>query len=447
MSKRTITRAATAALAILTLINFLNYIDRYVMAAVVSGVGEEFGLNRQGEGLLGSMFMIVYTVASPFSGWLGDRTRRKYLVAGGVLLWSLATVGSGLVSSYGGLLLMRALVGIGEAGYATVAPAIIGDLYKKDRRSRMLAYFYMATPVGSALGFVLGGVVAEHSVAILEAVGLPGDMMSGWRLAFLIAGAPGLLMSVLALFMHEPLRGATEQGEWEEPTSGPVRSAWGTLLRTPGWRDNTIGATLMTFAIGGLAFWMPTFLQDVHGMDQGAAGTAFGGVTVVAGIIGTLVGGTLGDRAFRRGSGGFFRVSGMGLLIGAPFALLAPLMGSIPLTLALVFVAELFLFLNTGPLNAALVGCVAPRYRATAVAMNVLFIHALGDAISPYLLGAAADLSEGALGSSMALRLAVAVNALPIAVGGAYLLRSAKRYDRAGNLSGLPSSRPNDEQT
>lgn len=445
MPKRTIARAATAALAILTLINFLNYIDRYVMAAVVSGVGEEFGLNRQSEGLLGSMFMIVYTIASPFSGWLGDRTRRKYLIAGGVLLWSLATVGSGLVDSYGGLLVMRALVGIGEAGYATVAPAIIGDLYDKDRRGRMLAYFYMATPVGSALGFVLGGLVAEHSVAILEAVGLPGDAMSGWRLAFLIAGAPGLIMSVLALVMHEPERGATEQGEWDEGRDKKV-SAWKMLRQTPGWRDNTIGATLMTFAIGGLAFWMPSFLQDVHDLDEGAAGTAFGGVTVVAGIIGTLVGGALGDRAYKKGAGGFFRVSGMGLLIGAPFALLAPLAGSVPVTLALIFIAELFLFLNTGPLNAALVGCVPPSFRATAVAMNVLFIHALGDAISPYLLGAVADLSEGALGEATALRLAVAINAIPIAVGGAYLLRAAKRYDKSGNLSGLPRSSSPDEQ-
>lgn len=446
MPKRTIARAATAALAILTLINFLNYIDRYVMAAVVSGVGDEFGLNRQSEGLLGSMFMIVYTVASPFSGWLGDRTRRKYLVAGGVLLWSLATLGSGLVETYGGLLVMRALVGVGEAGYATVAGPIIADLYGKDRRGRMMAYFFMAAPVGSALGFVLGGTVAQHSVAILEAVGLSGDLISGWRLAFLVAGAPGLLMSVIALLMREPARGQSEDEEWNEPASQRSERAWRTLLSTPGWRDNTIGTTLMTFAIGGLAFWMPSFLQDVHGMEEGSAGTAFGAVTVVAGVIGTLVGGALGDRAFKKAAGGLFRVSGWGLVIGAPFALASGLANSTTLTLAFIFFAELFLFLNTGPLNAALVGSVAPRIRAMATAMYVLCIHALGDAISPYLLGAIADLSEGALGSNTALRLAVAINAIPIAVGGAYLLRVAGRYDKAGNLSGLPRSASPDEQ-
>jgi MFS family permease len=216
VSEAQTTRAyATAVLVVLTAINFLNYIDRYVLAAVLESVRLDFGLDDADSGLLGLMFIVVYSIASPFTGWLGDRSTRKYLVAGGVGLWSLATVGCGYADSHGELLVMRALVGIGEAGYATVAPAMIADVFEPRRRGRMLAYFYLAIPVGSALGYVLGGWIAGSweslvSPGTLAWLGLADAADPGWRLAFLFAGVPGLLFALGALMLAEPIRGGRD---------------------------------------------------------------------------------------------------------------------------------------------------------------------------------------------------------------------------------------------
>lgn len=413
---------------VLTAVNFLNYIDRYVLAAVLDGVNTSFALSDAQGGLLTSMFVIVYMIASPLTGAWGDRATRKYIVAGGVALWSLATVGSGLAPDYGTMLFTRALVGIGEAGYAAVAPAMIADLFVEKRRGRMLAYFYLAIPMGSAIGFGLGGAVAENHEEVLGAFGLGHIDLEGWRVALCVAGVPGLLMAVLAVFMPEPKRGASDEHEYLGGTRADlsIRDGIRTLFKNPAWRIDTVGMTLMTFAMGGIAAWMPTYLQRAHAMSEGEAGMTFGAITVVAGLIATLVGGQLGDRAFAKRAGGYFRVSGWGLLLGAPFVLAMPLLGAKSAVLIAAFVAEFFLFLNTGPLNAALVACVGPQLRATAVAVNVLFIHALGDAISPLIIGVGSDLMGG---GGEGLGIAIAFTALPLAAGGVVLIRGAKRVD------------------
>ena len=435
---------ARTTLIVLTAINFLNYIDRYVLAAVLESVRVDFGLTDANAGLLGLMFILVYTIASPFSGWLGDRGTRKYLVAGGVGLWSLATVACGYAESYEQLLVMRALVGIGEAGYATVAPGMIADLFVPERRGRMLAYFYLAIPVGSALGYVLGGWIAGNWADLLgpdalALLGLADASEPGWRLAFLFAGLPGIACAIAAVVIPEPVRGAHDPrptGHDAAPASSPIVGIK-RLFESPAFRSTTGGMVLMTFTMGGLAFWMPTFLQRAHGMDEAAAGTVFGGVTVVAGLIATLAGGHFGDRAFARSQGGYLRISGWGLILGAPITLIMAMLGARELVLILAFVAEFFLFLNTGPLNAALIGCVPANLRAMSIAVNVLFIHAFGDAISPYLMGSISDLFGarlaggvfGATPEAAGMRLAIAATAVPLVFGGLWLLRGAKVLD------------------
>lgn len=401
---------ATAILVVLTTINFVNYLDRYVVSAVLEPMKLELSLSDGQAGLLATVFMVVYMLASPISGHFGDRLNRHRIAAIGIGLWSLATVGSGLADDYTSLLVMRAAVGIGEAGYATVAPSVIADLFGPKERGRKLSYFYLAVPMGSALGYLVGGAVAAEY---------------GWRAAFFVAGAPGLVLAIVAWFLPEPQRGATDP---EPPTpSLPLRDAVRRVWRSPAWRTNTAGTTMMTFAMGGLAFWMPAFLMRQFDLQVADANFKFGLVTVVAGLIGTLLGGYLGDRAFAKGQGGYFRVSGYGLLLGAPFAAFLPYLPSATLVFVFVFGAELLLFLNTGPLNAALVACVPASLRARAVAINVFFIHALGDAISPWLIG---ELSEAA-----SLRLAVATTAVPIAIGGVLLWSGARAVDaREGGL-------------
>ena len=399
------TRLATTVLVVLTSINFVNYLDRYVLSAVLVPLSGELGIDDVEGGLLGSVFMGVYMVAAPLGGYLGDRMVRKWIVAGGVGLWSLATLGSGLAQDYSTLLVMRALIGIGEAGYATVAPTMIADLFEPQRRGRKLSYFYLAIPMGSALGYLLGGWVGEAH---------------GWRAAFYVAGGPGLLLAIAAALLPEPRRGGLDGDERLERL--PPAATVGRMFRSPAWVINTAGTTLMTFAMGGLAFWMPTFLVRAHGLGLAAANIQFGAVTVVAGLIGTLLGGYLGDRAQARGEGGYLSVSGWGLLLGAPFALLLPILPSAPLVFAAAFAAELLLFLNTGPLNAALVACMPSSLRASAFAVNVFLIHALGDAVSPTLMGAISETSN--------LGVAVGFTALPIAVGGIVLVMGARFVTR-----------------
>lgn len=396
-------RTAVAILAVLTAINFVNYLDRYVLSAVLEPIKLELHLQDDASGLLGTVFMVVYMAAAPLGGHLGDRIARNRVAAVGIALWSLATVGSGLAQDYPTLLAMRAAVGIGEAGYATVAPAVIADLFRPEARGRKLAIFYLAIPVGSALGYVVGGAVAEAW---------------GWRSAFFVAGAPGLVLGIVAWLLPDPPRGAMDDEREPTPAAVTLADALRSVLRNVAWRDVTVGMTLMTFAMGGIAFWMPSYLVREHGLGVGEANTAFGGVTVVAGFIGTLLGGALGDRAVRRRSGGYLRVSGWGLLLGAPLAALLPFAGTPSMVFVVAFFAELLLFLNTGPLNAALVASVPPALRARAVAINVFFIHALGDAISPWLMGLASK--------QTGLGVAIAATAVPIAAGGLVLLRGAK---------------------
>ncbi len=396
---------------VLTTINFLNYIDQRLLSAVLESIKAEWTLSDAQGGLLGSVFVIVYTMAAPV-GYLGDRLRRKNLIAGGVLLWSLATVGAAFARNYHELLLARALLGVGEACYATIAPSIIADLYSPDRRSRKLAYFYLATPVGSALGYIIGGYIGQYY---------------GWRAVFLCGGLPGLLFALLAFLMIEPERGRYDHSEGPAAPGLSLPATIKRLLQTPAWRINTIGLAMMTFTVGGLALWMPSYLERVHGMEQGPANLLFGGITVVAGICGTLVGGALGDRMQARSAGGYFKLSGIGLLACSPFVVLMTLLGWLPGVFIVVFVAELLLFLNTGPLNAALVGCVPVQMRGSAFAVNILCIHAFGDALSNLLLGVISDAATPLLGSAAAgLSVAVGVTAIPVALGGIVLLRGAR---------------------
>lgn len=405
-------RSAFAMLFVLTSINFVNYIDRYVVSAVAEAIGTEFRLDDDVTGSVGSAFMIAYTIVAPLAGWLGDRAQRRRIVALSVATWSLATLGSAWAPDVETLLAMRALVGVGEAGYATVAPSMIADLYPPEERGRKLSRFYLAIPLGSALGYLVGGAVSEPF---------------GWRAAFMVASAPGLVLAIVAWFLPEPVRGAMDRAPSGAPattTAVPVREAWKTMRTSSQWRAATFGMTLMTFAMGGIAFWMPTFLQREYELGPFAANISFGAVTVVAGFAGTIFGGWLGDRLLRKHDGGYFTVSGWGLLLGAPFVLMMPLVGNLPIALVCAFFAESLLFLNTGPLNAALVASVPVSMRASAFAVNVFCIHAFGDAGSPILLGEISKATD--------LSWAIAACMLPIAVGGAVLLREASRLRRSG---------------
>jgi MFS transporter, Spinster family, sphingosine-1-phosphate transporter len=399
-------RQARYGLTILTLINLLNYLDRYIAAGMMPRIMEAFHVDKAAAGLLGSVFIIVYMVFAPLAGVLGDRFPRRVVLAGGVFLWSLATVGGGFASTFAALLVARSIVGIGEAGYGTVAPGLIADLFQRKERSRMLAYFYVAIPVGSAMGFALGGWLG-HAYS--------------WQHAFWVAGIPGLLVAVFALRVPDPPRGATDEGP--PPVKVPFMVGLLRLRRNATYWTAVGGLTLMTFSIGGLANWMPSFLELERGVKPEIAGLYFGAITAVAGVAGTLVGGWLGDVADRRSTTGGMSLSGWGLLLAVPFMVLVARNRSPLVIFGAVAAAQFFIFLNNGPLNAAIVSAVPADVRSFAVGLSVLAYHALGDAISPPIIGMIADRSS--------LGMAILLNAIPVGVGGLLLVIGARLLGHA----------------
>lgn len=359
-------------LSILFSANLLNYIDRQVIYAVFPLIKEDLNLSDTALGTLGSVFMIFYMVSAPLFGWLGDRMKRVKLAAAGLFAWSIATAAAGFSRGYWSLLSARTFVGVGEASFGTVSPGVLADYFSSTLRGRILSLFYLAIPVGSACGYLLGGLLGHNF---------------GWNAAFLVVGIPGLLLTMPVWLLKEPLRGT------EENVHSGMPGGYKQFLSNRSFILNSLSMTAMTFAMGGLAQWLPTFLFRVHNLDVAEGNTMFGLVTILAGITGTLTGGWLGDYFQSRSDKGYLHISGWGFLIAVPFTIVALVTSSTTYCMIAIFMAEFFLFLSTGPLNTVIVNVTCPSVRAMAFALNIFFIHALGDAISPVIIGSLSDLA------------------------------------------------------
>ena len=369
--------SASRLLWILFAVNLFNYIDRQILFAVFPAVKIDLQLSDTQLGLLASAFMWVYLSAAPVFGVLADRGSRPRLMGLGVGIWSAATALSGVIRSYTQLLLGRAVVGIGEASYGSVAPAMLSDAFEPAHRGRALAIFSMAIPVGSALGYLLGGVF---------------ERAFGWRAAFFIVGIPGLWLAWTVGRLSDVARGGSAiTGAAPARTPAPRLADYLELIRTRSYLLNCFAMTAMTFAVGGLAAWVPTYLVRIRGMGLAEANLVFGILTLVSGLGGTMAGGWLGDRLVARLPTAYFLVSGAGLAISVPFAAGVILLDDRTWVLVAIFLAEVFIFLNTGPLNAIIADVSRSEVRATAYAMNIFVIHALGDAISPAIVGMVSD--------------------------------------------------------
>lgn len=385
---------ARHALILLLLINLFNYIDRQVLAAVEPEIAKTFfpkvidlqtGEEREPPGsntlmgLLATAFMVTYMLTSPIFGSLATRMSRWLLIGIGVIVWSLASGGSGWAAAYWIMLLTRCFVGIGEAVYGPVAPDVISDLYPVSKRGQTIAWFYAAIPVGGALGYALGDLMVQ--------------MTKDWRWAFYVVVPPGIALGIWCFFMPEPPRGQSDHLRL-----GKREARWSDylfLLRTRSYLFNTLGMTAMTFAMGGMAFWVPRYLleRQVESIFGLGVKTDFGLLTALSGLVATLIGGWLGDVLRPRYPGSYFLVSGIAMLIGFPLILLVILL---PFPLAWIpLVGFVFcLFFNTGPTNTILANVTHPLLRAPGFALNILIIHLFGDAISPAIMGGIKDLAS-----------------------------------------------------
>jgi len=385
--------AAYYGLGIVTFLNFLNYVDRFILAAVLPAVQAELRLTNAQAGYLATAFLITYFATSPFFGALGDRVSRTRLLAAGVGAWSMATAAGGLARNFIQMLLARAGVGVGEASYATIAPALLFDYFPGAQRGRAFAVFYVAIPVGAAVGYLLG--------ALLEPA-------FGWRAAFYVVGLPGIALAFLVLSAPDPPRGAAE----EHPVitkAEPVPAALLGLYRNRAYVGTVLGYAAYTFAFGGLAFWMPTYLKEVRGVELATANKIVAAVTVVAGLTGTFLGGYLGDRLSSRFKQGQLWVPGLSSVAAIVPSWLALSVPSSSMYIGWLFLAEFLLFLSTGPVNVVIVSVVPVGARALAMAVSIFTIHLLGDAIAPPVIGMLAD-ARGLARAVLIVPVAIAIS-------------------------------------
>lgn len=357
-------------LVLLTALNLLNYADRNVLFAVQPLVQDEFHISKAQIGFLTSAFLICYMIAAPFVGPLADRYSRKLIIVVGAVFWSGLTLLTAFTHTYTELLIRHTLVGIGEATFVTIAPTFVADLFSERVRGRILGVFYLAIPVGSAAGYLLGGHLAPSH---------------GWRFPFYIAAAPGFLLALAILFVREP-----ERGQFDSLEQTPERGTVLGLALNPAFLTATLGMAAMTFSLGGIQVWMPQFLYGDRHYTLEAANLVFGMIVVVDGIIASLAGGWLGDYLLPKAKGSYYLVSAASMALGMPF-LIVGLWTRGPFMIPAIAVAAFFLLFNTSPLNAAVINSVDAHIRATAIAVNIFIIHILGDVFSPTMMGWMAD--------------------------------------------------------
>ena len=368
-------------LFILTGLNLFNYLDRYVLAAVLTPLQKDLGLNDGQAGRLVTAFMIGYFVTSPIFGWLGDRGSRKWLIAAGILLWSVGTILTGFAATFALLIAFRVFVGVGEASYATISPSLISDSYAPAKRNNALTIFYGAIPLGAALGTIIGGVIATKW---------------GWRHAFIWAGVPGLLLALVLLPFAEPERGHADCKTGEAAKRPAIRDVV-KLFCIREYALVVLGYTAYTFALGAFGRWGPTFLHRTHGVAVEKAAEFFGAVLVVAGLAGTLIGGFAATAWQKHNPAGYAWTLGLSVLVAVPLAFGAFLASSTFWSMSFLAAAMFFLFLPTGPVNTLILETAPVNLRASAMAVSIFTIHLFGDMWSPEIVGRLADAFGGNL--------------------------------------------------
>lgn len=389
-------------LFLLTGLNLVNYFDRAVLTSVLPLIQAKsggLGLNDSQGGWLGTAFMLGYFITSPVFGYFGDRSSRKWLIAIGVFVWSVGTVLTGFAGTFALMIGFRVLVGVGEASYATISPSYISDTFGTEKRNNALTVFYSAIPVGAALGVLIGGMIAAKW---------------GWRHAFIIAGAPGLLLALLLLPFEEPERGAADgTGHLPKPVVADVFQ----LFRMPQYMFVVGGYVAYSFALGAFGHWGPTFLHRVHSMTLVNAAKTFGVMLAIAGILGTFIGGYAATAWHKRNPAAYAWVLGLSVLVAVPAAAGAFLATTQTAAMICLAAAMFLLFLGAGPVNTLILESVPPNLRASAMALSIFLIHLFGDVPSPLLVGQLSDYLKELNPAAPSHSLRQALLILPVALG------------------------------
>uniref|UniRef100_A0A8D8J1N7 Protein spinster n=1 Tax=Culex pipiens TaxID=7175 RepID=A0A8D8J1N7_CULPI len=379
-SSTQVSATAWFTVGVLCFVNLINYMDRFTIAGVLTDIQEHFQIGDDEGGLLQTAFVLSYMICAPVFGYLGDRYSRKWIMALGVFLWSTTTLLGSFMNHFGWFITFRALVGIGEASYSTIAPTIISDLFVGDMRSKMLALFYFAIPVGSGFGYIVGSETAKF--------------FGNWVWALRVTPVLGVIAVVLIAMLRDPERGASEGTHHMQATS--YSEDIKAIVRNPSFMLSTAGFTCVAFVAGALAWWGPKFIYlglvsqpGNENITLNDVSFIFGAITMTTGIIGVPLGSYLSQRFNRKYPRADPYICAVGLILSAPLLAGAMLTVSANATLAyvLVFFGELALNLNWAIVADMLLYVVVPTRRSTAEAFQILISHAFGDAGSPYFVG------------------------------------------------------------
>lgn len=389
-------RDRRAILALLTALNFLNFIDRAVIAAVLTPMKQDLALSNAQAGVLNTAFLIGFFLTCPLFGARADKGARKRLIVLGVVVWSLATVASGLATGFWTLLAARIVVGVGEASFTAMAPTIIDDITPPERKGTALSIFYVAIPLGYALGYILGGLIAKQWEARMG-----HDLVAGWRAAFLIVGGPGIALALTVLLIEEPARKLLH-------AQARLIEGLRQLATIPLYRRAIIGYCAWNAAVGGFSYFAPSFVQkQFASLDIETANRWFGLVLVAGGAIGTMLGGHFANRALRRHGVGLdtppeaphakravnslLKVCAIGVAVAAPVSAIGFFVPGPLAFFLIIFAVDIGLFLCTSPINNACLRAVPPERRSSAMAAQIFAIHLFGDLWSAWVLGLLLD--------------------------------------------------------
>ncbi|XP_063344481.1 sphingosine-1-phosphate transporter SPNS2 isoform X1 [Pelmatolapia mariae] len=425
-------RSPAAAAGILSFGNVLNYMDRYTVAGVVLDIQRNYDVSDSRIGLLQTVFICSFMVAAPIFGYLGDRFNRKVILSCGIFFWSIVTLLSSFISKeyFWLFVLSRGLVGIGESSYSSISPTIIGDLFTSNTRTMMLSVFYLAIPLGSGLGYILGSSAKEAA----------GD----WHWALRVSPILGITAGVLILlFVPDPKRGSADQ------LGGRIRSrtSWlcdmKALAKNRSYVFSSLASAAVSFATGAFGIWIPGYLFRARVVQKTAEACTkeicsstdsmvFGAITCVTGLLGVVIGALTTRLCRQKTERADPLVCAVSMLGSAIFICLIFVVAkkSIIGAYVCIFIGETLLFLNWAITADILMFVVIPTRRATAVAFQSFTSHLLGDAGSPYLIGLISDALQqkyttSALWRFLSLGYALMLCPFIIVLGGMFFLATA----------------------
>lgn len=382
------------ALTLLLVIYTLNFLDRQVVNILAEPIKKDLGLHDWQLGMMtGLAFALFYTVLGLPIARLAERANRAWIISGAIAAWSGFTLLCGFAQTFPQLILARIGVGVGEAGCTPPAHSLITDYVPRDKRASAIAFYSIGTPLGSLLGMAMGGVIADAW---------------GWRAAFLVAGAPGVVMALLAFFTLKEPRKAAVKGA---PHAGPgVGEALREIASKKTFWLMAVGAAIIAFAGYGSAAFIGSFYFRNHAAEAaqtaasfglgtaGFLGLALGIIGGVAGILGSFTGGVIGDRLGKSGPQGQMTLPAVAAIIGAPFYIFGM---TTPSMVAAMAVLAIPTFLNSmwyGPVYGSVQGLVRPQTRATAAAVILFIINLIGLGFGPLAVGALSDFYADGLG-------------------------------------------------